>query len=1353
MPMTPFLEDRERRPLQLPDSRGLRPIGLVLGKGPNALEVAIAESDRRPAAPDLRSVWRSRLAGRATPLLLVALYSGGSAPTTGSIDKLAALCGPSGDHPPLHYDLDPAQVERICASALDEPDRHAALRLLLSILPELELPVLGLHNEGFFATHELHTGVPRRVDWERLVARSTPILDKRGRELLAALGFIIEQHPGPISVLKVAGTKVAIALLLERGETPDAPGPLFSGASPIAYAMAKADEERVRYVLVSSGPMLRAYPTGTGVGTGRRGRTETYVDVRLDLLAAKQAGYLWLLFSADALRDGGTAEQILDHSKDYAADLGKRLRERIHTHVIPGLATGLMSARRILSPTVHDLSTTYQMALMLLFRLLFVAYAEDKDLLPYRSNELYRTRSLKQKARELLTITESKRGFGEGTTHWEEIQRLFHAVDKGMQEWSVPEYNGGLFSSDAEVSPIGAAFESVSLDNTVLGPVLAELLLDHTDEGRGPVDFRSLGVREFGTIYEGLLENELSVAETNLTLTQSGEYQPVRRTGERVEVPAGSVYLHNASGARKTTGSYFTKQFAVEHLLDHALEPALRDHVSRLDTLDERAAGEAFFDFRVADIAMGSGHFLVAAVDRIERSLSDYLARRPLPEVAAELARLKIVAHGALAAVGMDVDIEDTQLLRRQITRRCVYGVDLNPLAVELAKLSLWIHTFVPGLPLSFLDSNLVVGNSLVGIATVDEARELLREMSPRALFAMSFDRLIGSARETINQLARLSDATAAEIGTAREMVKQAREAVASAAALFDVLTAARLDEDLQREVDEHANHWVDNLTTVPKSGAYEMARKALDVTPPLHFPISFPGVFLREQSGFDVIIGNPPWEKAKVEDNSFWARYSPGYKSLTQVDREAEKRRLRRERPDLVAVYERELREADLLRDLLISGAFPGMSTGDPDLYKAFCWRFWNLVCEDGGRIGVVLPRSALAAKGSTEFRREVFSRAEAVDVTTLLNRGGWVFDEAEHRYTIGLVAVVRREAGRTPVALRGPYPSLERYADGMVHEPAVFYGQEIQTWTETAALPLLPSEESAEVFTQLRRAPRLELNDGKSWRARPHRELDATNDKELMRLTERQPEGYWPIFKGESFDIWVSDTGTYYAWADPEKVMKALQERRMHAARLARSAFSEFSEERITDPRTLPCLQPRIAFRDVTRSTDSRTVRAALVPPNIFLTHKAPYFLWPRGDDADEAYLLGVLCSIPLDWYARRFVEVSLTYHILGPFPVPRVTRENPLRKRTVDIAGRLAAQDRRFRKWAAAVGVPCGPLAADEKDDLVHELDAVVAHLYGLTEAQLRHIFETFHEGWDDGARLEATLGHYRAWIVRR
>ena len=512
--------------------------------------------------------------------------------------------------------------------------------------------------------------------------------------------------------------------------------------------------------------------------------------------------------------------------------------------------------------------------------------------------------------------------------------------------------------------------------------------------------------------------------------------------------------------------------------------------------------------------------------------------------------------------------------------------------------------------------------------------------------------------------------------------------------------------------------------------------------------------MFLRKRPGFDAIIGNPPWQEATVEEHAFWARHFPGIRALPQREQEAEKTRLRKVRPDLVQLYESEVDEMERVRKALVGGAFPGMGTGDPDLYKAFCWRFWNLSASDGGRIGVVLPRSALAAKGSEHFRHTMFDKSARVDVDMSLNRGGWVFDEAEHRYTIGLVCIAHGEPVEKSIRLRGPYASMRAFETGVQRAPVAFGHEEVLSWNDSASLPLLPSDRSVEIFAQLRKAPRLDLNVDGQWRARPDAELHATTQKPLMDLdSDTCPDGFWPVYKGESFDLWNADTGEYYAFADPKVVLEWLQRKRVRAGKSRRdSAHREFPLHRLEDPGTLPCLAPRLAFRDVSRATDSRTVRVALVPPQVFIANTGPYFLWPRGDERDQAYLLGVLASIPLDWYARRYVENHLNFFIINPFPVPRPGRDDRMWRRVVALAGRLACPDDRFADWADAVGVVSGPIMQEEKRDLIHELDAVVGTLYGLTEAQLVHIFETFHEGWDYQERLDAVLRHFRAWSAR-
>ena len=247
----------------------------------------------------------------------------------------------------------------------------------------------------------------------------------------------------------------------------------------------------------------------------------------------------------------------------------------------------------------------------------------------------------------------------------------------------------------------------------------------------------------------------------------------------------------------------------------------------------------------------------------------------------------------------------------------------------------------------------------------------------------------------------------------------------------------------------------------------------------------------------------------------------------------------------------------------------------------------------------------------------------------------------------------------------------------------------------------------------------------------------------------SKHRSDSHWPVYKGESFDLWEPDTGKYYASANAEKAIDYLQTKRIRGSNNRRSPHSEFSNEYIRDKSTLPCFAPRIAFRDITNSIDYRTVKACLVPPKVFIANQAPYLLWPRGNEKDQAFLLGVLSSIPLDWYARRFVGTHLSFFIFNSLPIPRPAPDNNACKRVVELAGRLACPNDRFAVWAKVVGVSCGPLDDNEKEDMIHELDAVVSNLYGLTQKQIIHIFETYHKTWDYQEHLNGVLRHFQNW----
>ena len=312
-----------------------------------------------------------------------------------------------------------------------------------------------------------------------------------------------------------------------------------------------------------------------------------------------------------------------------------------------------------------------------------------------------------------------------------------------------------------------------------------------------------------------------------------------------------------------------------------------------------------------------------------------------------------------------------------------------------------------------------------------------------------------------------------------------------------------------------------------------------------------------------------------------------------------------------------------------------------------------------------------------------------------------------------------------------------------------------EFRSWSKTAAFPMVPSPEALGVFRKFKEHPRLDTRSNKQHSAIPVAELHATNDKSHFmndngEAAQQGKQGCWPVYGGRSFNIWQPDTEEYYSSANVEHISDHLYQKRFNQHRTKSSAFhkSRFSEAFVHDKGTLSCYYPRIAFRDITRATDTRTVIAALVPKNVVLTNKAPYLVWPHGNARHEAFLLGVLSSMILDWYARRIVEINLNFHIFNSLPIPEVDIDtHPVARQLVTASARLAAVDSRFTDWAIEVGVPVGSATDDDtKDSLINEVDACVARLYGLDGDDIGVIYDTFHTNADYSQRKAAVLNHF-------
>ena len=1305
------------------------------------IQIALASVSTPPSKETMRALHQARK-GKSTIQLVVGAVMG---------DRIW-IFGPD-ERTQVIESLPLDQGCRQLQSALDEPNALAAYTRLGQIRRSLDTTSLvGITNNGLFASYHIRENVPKRTDWEAACAKAKPWLNLRTDQLIKALGFKSERTAGN-ALLLTSGTpqSKAVAILLDESEQFDSTSARHNGISPVAFGLNVAARQGVLWLFVLRKDQIRIYPAKDGIGVGQKGQVETYLEIDLAAIESERAGLLALIFSADALEPNGTAHELLVGSQRFASQLGLRLRERIYEHVVPQLSKSVAEHLRDQGTTLDSegLSLAYRLTLRILFRLLFQAYAEDRGLLPAGRNEGYDANSLKTIAKRIIDTPAGQ--FGKSKTLWFDLVQVWDAIDEGNETWNVPAYNGGLFGTDPEIHTEGAQIEKLGIQDEVLGPVLQHLLIDISEDNvPGPVDFRSLSVREFGTIYEGLLESSLSVATQDLSVDSKGAWIPASKS-DQILAANGDVYFHSSSGERKATGSYFTPSVLVDHLIDRSLDPALDAHLEKIKALlasgDESAATRDFFDFRVADLAMGSGHFLVAAVDRIESKMRTFLAEKAtqVPGINAELHRL---AQAAKAALGRDEsaigEIEPAALLRRQIARRCIYGLDVNPLAVELARLAIWIHTFVPGLPMSSLDHGLVCADSLTGVGTISEA---LNAVSPNAdkvltekgrgfdvtFFEEGFTESLEKSKELLTEVANSDEATKKDVRKSTLSLKKARLAAEPALHFFNTAVAARLKLIELPPLFEESH-----LIALAKEKGVAETVSQLN---PAHMPYLFPEVFVRENPGFDVILGNPPWEELMLDEPRFWLRIQPGLYGLKPAELKEKIASLRFDRPDMVAILEREKEKIARIRKVLLAGPYPDLGKGDIDLYQAFAWRIIQLT-RQSGRIGFVAPRTMFNNSGSFAWRKFVLAHGKS-EITLIQNAGHWAFEGVHASYTFAVFSHELEAKAKGVIYLNGPLKSEKEFVTKRLEFGKISF-ESLGKSSDNYAVPMLSGKDDISIFAQLTTFETFSTCVTTKM-FKPVAEFHATNDRPIF--DEGVGVGTIPVCGGAAFYIWNSHLDEKYAMADLKKVTDFLQKKRLQQRKTSSSAFYEMDQKFCNDTSTLSFKHARIAFRAVTRTTDTRTLISALLPPEVLLTNSAPYLLNRGGSERDEAFVLGILSTRIIDWYARKIIELNFNFHIFNNLPIPNF--EDPAQiERVINISGRLAASDKRFATWAKAVGVPIASVkSADEKFDLCSQLEALIARGFGLSEDSITHIFRTFHSGWNYQETLDKVIKYYR------
>ncbi len=1238
----------------------------------------------------MRAAWKRRRGGGAVPLLLIA--------DDPEDEGRLRVLGPQPEGP----------VRRLRAESLfDLISRTPGLRKLEAVrqvAQEVERldteGVAGLAVRGLGSEHLYAKRLPQSDRWERFKELTQGLPTVGWREVLTGLGYEVASLPKrgylassggePVIVVHPRQSADQLARFDEAGRS--AEGALVTDclASGAPYGLLAAGA-RMR--------LLRA-------GRNDAGSTTRYIE--LDP-AAMEPEYLPLvgLLAPEFLASGGL-EELLIEARDYGSSLSKRLDRSLRQDVMPRLGRELGRWATASGRDVADDEVRAELeaaALTWVFRALFLLYAESAGYLPM-SNHTYAGRSftrIAERAAEEQDVADQN-----AKTLWRDISGLVEAMRTGQSAWGVPAYNGALFAPDgfdgAEI------LEVASIPDAALAPALVALARDSKDSDVG-VDFSDLEIGHLGHIYEGLLSLRLSVADRDFRYdAKSDRYVPA--SSEEVEIAHGDLLWLTNEGGRKGGGVYYTRTELVRHLVHKAVRPAFEQHlveVRELASSDRRAAAHRLFEFFVLDPACGSAHFLVEVVEELADQIATLLGDLALPAVREELDGLRRAAGSTFGA-----GIEDTALLKRLVLKRCVYGVDLSRMGAEIAKVSLWLGSFVPGLSLAYLDHNIRVGNSLIGVARPESMTAPGTERGQGVLFGDALSEAVAGAADGAARLRAIDDRTPTEVEASRSADADLHDSVAAAERVLDLWVAQPLGLKGAREEALQIGH------EIIAGGASRLGEQAAELArrhSALHWPLAFAEVFARERPGFDVVVGNPPWEEVVVEELAFYALYRPGLRSMPEAQRKAEVSAIKAERPELQVLLESSRAGLKTLREYLGPDAGYQASTGDPDVYKFFCQRYRELL-RSGGRLGVVLPRNLFLTKGSAAFRSWLFDQAVPTRIDFLLNNRKWAFD-THPQDTVALLAAERRSPDPQDVLeVVGVARSAEEFAiqsakPGLRLQRAAL-GPELE-------VPLLRNQEEADLLGKLRSGSPFPYG-GRRWRCFPVAEFHETKDAGLW---EGATTGI-PLWKGESFDQFnPHGVGARPCPASEEALAKA--RKRQPGARSLLAEGLSLAVRRQAVDRTF--LRARVAFRDVTRATDSRTVRACLVPPSHFLSNTAPYLVFLDDDPQAEAACLAVMNSIVFDWQARRFVEKHLNFFVLEGLRLPDIEQD------TFDslalTGAQLSCPDDRFADFAAATGVAVEQLDDQERTLLRAEIDTCVARAWGLTAAELELVFDDFTE----------------------
>ena len=1089
-------------------------------------------------------------------------------------------------------------------------------------------------------------------------------------------------------------------------------------------------------------------------------------------------------------RDGEKSEEILD--KKAKTPILNQVSE-----VLQYVCNGFIAdtPRKGDEYTEEERTDIFESAVKLLYRCLFLFYAESRRLLPSEEDKLeeYEPRSIRAICREAHKFHWGSRSDTDDYDLWQHLKGLITAVNEGDPEYGIMGYNGGLFD-DKEEKYLGKH----RLRNDFLSRALYLLAYvepyDSDRDKEYEIPYRDLEVRHLGELYENILEFtvKLAGADRIRRRTKKGvEFllasETTRKEGD-VLIKKGDVYFGETALERKQTGSYYTPESLVRFLNQKAVIQPLRakfetENRPRFDSflkeiregyepstqqgafrsavaLIERFVNDEVLKFTICDPAMGSGHFLVNASNQITDLIAELLSE--IPQMERSIANIDCRPN----------------YWRRLVTRYCLYGVDLNPLAVHLAKLSLWLNCFARDHKLTFLDHHLRCGNSLVGIrdlsclATIPERKKDRKKKGSKQTQFSSYNDLSRILAEAGREVTSITKIDEDDTDQQKAVFDESRSASSRLRPLADLYTAYLIDSGIRSD-DYQAlfeclakGDSVEKIFNIALPEIMESVETYRNRHHFYHWPLEFPDVFGPDAvGGFSATVGNPPWDMVTAQPAEFFGKYDASFRSLKRSDSLKRVEVLCNLHPEISKGWEQHqktFREANSLLNEPI--AYKHGPTGRNNLYHYFLHRSYDLLGSKG-YIGMVLPGSFNADKGAFPLRRLYFEQCKVLTFFCFSNEK-FIFKNVHHAFRfIAFSAFKGEKTDRFKVCfLTDPREAVPPGSlDGKLHYLEK-HGLEMSYQTVNL---FSPGKLSILEFRQQR-----DVNLAEHfYSVAEHlgKNSDDINFKFSIEMMSNNDA--WRFDQATDSDI-------------PVYVGRCFQQYDYKLAEVS-SFITQAMLEDVYANKTIKSWEGyRIVFRDVTGGTSERTcISCILPPPNACLETARILYPSSKNDVRSEqlqAYTLSILNSICLDYIMRFMVRLHLSQHIMERAPFIRCSAVNGTYKSLAARTARLLATQKPFEEfwrncflndwqspdfWYPASapidnygpaheqeirlrlrdeaknltpewGPHCGvqdrlPDHRDTGDraQLRAEIDAYVAHLYGLARDDFAYILDTF------------------------